>query len=37
VHIEAGKLLESMGRAEEVSLHFRAKDSLSEGIADMRE
>jgi len=26
VHIEAGKLLEPIGRAEEVSLQFRAKD-----------
>ena len=38
VHIEAGKSLESIGRprAEEASLQFRAKDSLSEEIADMR-
>jgi len=38
VHIEAKKLLDSLGRAEEVSLQFRAKDkdSLSEGIAGMR-
>ena len=31
-----GKSLESIGRAEEVSLQFRAKGSLSEGIVDMR-
>ena len=35
MHIEAGKSLESIGIAEEVSLQFRAEDSLSEGIADM--
>jgi len=32
MHIEAGKSLESTGRAEEASLKFRAKDSLNEGI-----
>ena len=37
VHNEAGQLLESIGRAEEVSFEFKVKDSLSEGIADMRE
>ncbi len=31
VHIEAGKSLESIGRAEEVSLEFRAKDNFGEG------
>ena len=36
MHIEAVKSLESIGRAEELSLQFIAKDSLSEGIADMR-
>ena len=35
VQIEAGKSFKSIGRAEEVSLQFRARDSLSEGIADM--
>jgi len=37
VHNEAGQSLESIGRAEEVSFEFKVKDSLSEGIADMRE
>ena len=36
MHFIAGKSLESIGRTEEVSLLFRAKDSLSEGIVDMR-
>jgi len=36
VHTEAGKSLESTGRAEEVSFELRAKDSLVERIADTR-
>jgi len=36
VHTEAGKPLESVGRAEEVSFELRAKYSLGEKIADMR-
>jgi len=36
VHNEARQSLESIGRAEEVSFEFGAKDSFGEGIADMR-
>ena len=36
MHSEAGKSLESIGRAEEVSYELKAKDSLGERIVDMR-
>ena len=36
VHIEARQSLEYLGRAEEVSFEFRVKDSLGDGIADMK-
>ena len=36
VHNETRQSLGSIGSAEEVSFQFRAKDSLSEGFADMR-
>ena len=36
MHLEAGKSLESIGRAEEVSFEFKAKDGFSEVIVDMK-